>query len=259
MKTGSERNVPGQPESKNSERENVRRMPVMKQIAHMVSDFPEKFGIPRQSTLVEELESYVVFEPEYRNEDALRGLEQYSYIWVIWEFSEAVREEWSPTVRPPRLGGNTRMGVFATRSPFRPNPIGLSCVRLEALERHPDYGMMLKVRGADLMDGTPILDIKPYLPYVDSHPDALGGFAGKFEKYALQVEFPSELLSMVPEGKQAALIKILSNDPRPGYQKDAERIYGLDFAGITVRFRVKDKTLTVCEVVNTQEKTKRSW
>ena len=229
-------------------------IPVMKQVAHMVSDFPEKFGIPRQSTLVDELESYVVFEPEYRREDALRGLEEYSHIWLIWEFSEAVRDGWSPTVRPPRLGGNTRMGVFATRSPFRPNPIGLSCVRLEAVEKHPKYGMVLKVRGADLMDGTPILDIKPYLPHVDSHPEARGGFAGKFENYALTVEMPGTLLQKVPENRQKALLKLLANDPRPGYQKDPSRVYGLDFAGLTVKFRVDKEKLTVCEVTERKNK-----
>lgn len=223
-------------------------IPGMKQIAHMVSDFPEKFGIPRQSMLVDELESYVVFEPEYRREDALRGLEEYSHLWLIWEFSEAVRDGWSPTVRPPRLGGNTRMGVFATRSPFRPNPIGLSCVRLEALEKHPEYGMVLKVRGADLMNGTPILDIKPYLPHVDSHPEARGGFSGKFENYALTVEVPEEMLQKVPKNKRAALLKLLANDPRPGYQKDPSRVYGLDFAGFAVKFRVDSEKLTVCEV-----------
>lgn len=233
----------------NADRNNAeKKTSGLKPIAYMVSDFPEKFGIPRQSNLVEELESYIVFEPEYRNPDALRGLEEYSHIWVIWEFSEAVRDGWSPTVRPPRLGGNKRMGVFATRSPFRPNPVGLSSVRLEAIESHPEFGMILKVRGADLMNGTPILDIKPYLPHVDCHPDASGGFAGKFEDYGLLVEFPGELLEKVPKEKRTALRKVLENDPRPGYQKDEKRIYGLDFAGLTVRFRVSGDVLTVCAV-----------
>lgn len=219
-----------------------------RQIAHMISDFPEKFGIPRQSGLVEELEALVVFEPAYRSPEALRGLEEYSHIWLLWEFSETMRDEWSPTVRPPRLGGNKRMGVFATRSPFRPNPIGLSSVRLAAIEVHPQYGHVLRVRGADLLNGTPILDIKPYLPHVDSHPDASGGFASRFEHYALTVEFPEELLRRVPEEKREALYGVLRNDPRPAYQKEPTRIYGLSFAGLAVRFFVTDNVLTVCSV-----------
>lgn len=221
----------------------------LRRIGRILSDFPEKFGIPRQSGMVEELEALVVFEPEYRRPEALRGLEEYSHIWLLWEFSEARREEWSPTVRPPRLGGNIRMGVFATRSPFRPNPIGLSSVRLEGVEKHPDYGMALRVRGADLMNGTPILDIKPYLPHVDCHPQASGGFAGRFEHYGLQVEIPEKWLSMVPEGKRRALFGVLSNDPRPAYQKDPERIYAMSFAGMTVRFCVCGDRLTVCEIL----------
>ena len=226
-----------------------RPVPQFHRIAYMRNDFPEKFGIPRQSGLVEELEALIVFVPEYRRPEALKGLEEYSHIWLLWEFSEAERGEWSPTVRPPRLGGNTRMGVFATRSPFRPNPIGLSSVRLERVEEHPEYGKVLRVRGADLMDGTPILDIKPYLPHVDSHPEARGGFAGKFEHYGLQVEIPEALMDRVPEQKRKALRGILANDPRPAYQKDPERVYGMSFAGMTIRFRVCGDLLTVCEIL----------
>ena len=226
-----------------------RPVPQFHRIAYIWNDFPEKFGIPRQSGLVEELEALIVFVPEYRRPEALKGLEEYSHIWLLWEFSEAERGEWSPTVRPPRLGGNTRMGVFATRSPFRPNPIGLSSVRLERVEEHPEYGKVLRVRGADLMDGTPILDIKPYLPHVDSHPEARGGFAGKFEHYGLQVEIPEALMDRVPEQKREALRGILANDPRPAYQKDPERVYGMSFAGMTIRFRVCGDLLTVCEIL----------
>lgn len=230
-----------------------RQAPQFHRIAYIQSDFPEKFGIPRQSGLVEELEAMIVFEPEYRRPEALRGLEEYSHIWLIWEFSEAERDGWSPTVRPPRLGGNMRMGVFATRSPFRPNPIGLSSVRLEGVEEHTEYGLVLRVRGADLMNGTPILDIKPYLPHVDSHPDARSGFAGKFENYGLRVEIPKQWLDMVPVEKREALRGILENDPRPAYQKDPERIYGMSFAGMTVRFQVNGKLLTVCEIEKFQK------
>ena len=214
-------------------------------IARIRSDFPTKFGIPRQSGLVEDLRATVVFEPEYRNPDALRGLEEFSHLWLIWQFSQAVRENWSPTVRPPRLGGNTRMGVFATRSPFRPNPIGLSCVRLVGMEKDPELGHVLVVAGADLMDGTPILDIKPYLPYADSHPEALGGFTGNVGGKVLEVEFPPELLSQVPEDKREALIGVLSRDPRPSYQHDPERVYGMAFAGLEVRFSVDGDVLHV--------------
>ena len=214
-------------------------------IARIRSDFPTKFGIPRQSGLVEDLRATVVFEPEYRNPDALRGLEGFSHIWLIWQFSQAVRDGWSPTVRPPRLGGNTRMGVFATRSPFRPNPIGLSCVRLVGMEKDPELGHVLVVAGADLMDGTPILDIKPYLPYADSHPEALGGFTGNVEGKVLEVNFPPELLDQVPEDKREALIGVLSRDPRPSYQHDPERVYGMAFAGLEVRFSVDGDVLHV--------------
>ena len=217
-------------------------------IARMKSDFESKFGIPRQSGLVEELESLVVFEPEYRNPDALRGLEGFSHVWLIWEFSKAVREEWSPTVRPPRLGGNVRLGVFATRSPFRPNPIGLSCVKLLGIEQQPGLGTVLRVAGADLMDGTPIFDIKPYVPYADAHPGAASGFAGPDGGKVLEVDFPAELLKKVPEGKRSALAGVLAHDPRPQYQADPERVYGLGFAGLNVRFTVRDDRLTVVGV-----------
>jgi tRNA-Thr(GGU) m(6)t(6)A37 methyltransferase TsaA len=217
-------------------------------IARMKSDFPTKFGIPRQSGLVEELHSTIIFEPEFRNPDALRGIEEFSHIWLIWQFSEAVRQEWSPTVRPPRLGGNTRMGVFATRSPFRPNNLGLSSVKLLGVEHTKEYGMVLHVAGADLMDGTPIFDIKPYIPYGDSHPDATGGFTDQAKDFILQVQFPQHLLSKIPQDKQAAAIGVLSHDPRPSYQKQADRIYGLNFAGFDIRFQVNGDTLTVLEV-----------
>ena len=217
-------------------------------IARMRSDFPTKFGIPRQSGLVKELRSTIVFEPEFRNADALRGLEDFSHLWIIWQFSQAVRQEWSPTVRPPRLGGNTRMGVFATRSPFRPNNLGLSSVRLLGVEQHPALGPVIHVAGADLMDGTPIFDIKPYIPYGDCHPDATGGFTDSAGDFLLQVEFPRELLELLPEGKRASAIGVLSHDPRPSYQQDPDRIYGLPFAGFDIRFTVENKTLTVKEV-----------
>ena len=218
-------------------------------IARMKSDFPTKFGIPRQSGLVEELHSTIIFEPDFRNPDALRGIEEFSHIWLIWQFSEAVRQEWSPTVRPPRLGGNTRMGVFATRSPFRPNNLGLSSVKLLGVEHTKEYGTVLHVAGADLMDGTPIFDIKPYIPYGDSHPDATGGFTDQAKDFILQVQFPQHLLSKLPQDKQTAAIGVLSHDPRPSYQKQADRIYGLNFAGFDIRFQVNGDTLTVLEVL----------
>ena len=217
-------------------------------IARMKSDFPSKFGIPRQSGLVDELVSTIIFEPEFRNEDALRGIEEFSHIWLIWQFSEAVRQEWSPTVRPPRLGGNTRMGVFATRSPFRPNALGLSSVRLLGVEQTKEHGTVLHVAGADLMDGTPIFDIKPYIPYGDSHPEATGGFTDRTGDFILDVNFPKELLKHLPEDKQKAAVAVLSHDPRPSYQRDPERIYGLPFAGFDIRFTVQDNTLTVIEI-----------
>lgn len=217
-------------------------------IAKMRSDFPTKFGIPRQSTLVEELQSTIVFEPDFRNADALRGIEGFSHIWIIWQFSEAVRSDWSPTVRPPRLGGNIRMGVFATRSPFRPNNLGLSCVKLIGIEHTETEGTVLHVAGADLMDGTPIFDIKPYIPYSDSFPEASGGFTDTAEDFLLNVEFPPHLLELLPKSKQQAAIGVLSHDPRPSYQRKSDRIYGLSFAGFDIRFTVQEKTLTVCEV-----------
>lgn len=217
-------------------------------IARIHTDFPKKFGIPRQSGLVEDLKAEIVFEPEYRNPDAFRGIEEFSHIWLIWEFSEAVRDTWSPTVRPPRLGGNKRMGVFATRSPFRPNAVGLSSVRLDSVEIHPEKGPVLHVSGADLMDGTPIYDIKPYLPFADSHPDAVGGFADRTKEYALQVEIPAELMGKIESGKQDALKAVLAHDPRPSYQNDPERIYGMEFAGYEVKFRVEGSVLIVTEI-----------
>jgi len=217
-------------------------------IARMKSDFPSKFGIPRQSGLVDALRSTIVFEPEFRNPDALRGLTDYSHLWIIWQFSEAVRKQWSPTVRPPRLGGNTRLGVFATRSPFRPNNLGLSSVKIIGTEDTAQYGTVIHVAGADLMDGTPIFDIKPYIPYSDCHPDATGGFTDNADDFILEVEFPYMLMDKIPKNKHSALIGVLSHDPRPSYQKDPDRIYGLNFAGFDIRFTVRDKTLTVCEV-----------
>ena len=214
-------------------------------IARMHSDFATKFGIPRQSGLVEELRSTIVFEPEYRNSDALRGIEDFSHLWIIWQFSEAVRQGWSPTVRPPRLGGNTRMGVFATRSPFRPNNLGLSCVKLLGVEHTEKYGTVLHVGGADLMDGTPIFDIKPYIPYSDCKPKASGGFTDHAGDFLLEVDFPQELLKKLPEEKQKAAVGVLSHDPRPSYQKSADRVYGLNFAGFDIRFTVAGNRLTV--------------
>lgn len=220
-------------------------------IANIHSDFPTKFGIPRQSGLVEELTAKIVFTPDYRAPEAVRGLEDFSHIWLIWQFSKAVREHWSPTVRPPRLGGNMRMGVFATRSPFRPNAIGLSCVRLLKVEPNTPEGPVLTVAGADLMDGTPILDIKPYIPYADCQMEATGGFTDTAGDFLLKVEFPPELLSMVPEDRREALIGVLRHDPRPSYQRKPERVYGMEFAGVNVRFKVAEDTLLVvdCEKV----------
>lgn len=219
-------------------------------IAHIHTDFSSKFGIPRQSGLVDELEATIVFEPEYRNPDALRGIEEYSHLWLLWQFSECADKEWTPTVRPPRLGGNKRMGVFATRSPFRPNPIGLSSVKLIGVEKTENNGYILRVAGADLLDGTPIYDIKPYLPYVDSHPEASNGFALDEKEGSLTVELPDELLKKIPSEKQAALIAVLAQDPRPGYQDIPERIYGIEFAGLDVRFRVENSVLSVVEIIN---------
>ena len=225
----------------------------MKQIAHIETEFPTKFGLPRQSGLVDGLRAAVVFEPEYRVEEALRGIEEWSHLWLIWEFSDAKRENWSPTVRPPRLGGNTRVGVFATRSPYRPNPVGLSCVRLEKVEKTPDRGAVIWVRGADLKDGTPIYDIKPYLPYADSHPEASGGFAEAALSHRLQVEWDETVPSPFSDERRAALLQVLSLDPRPAYQNDPDRVYGFEFAGYTVRFSVDGNVLFVKEIVKTDE------
>ena len=217
-------------------------------IARMHSDFATKFGIPRQSGLVEELRSTIVFEPEYRNAAALRGIEDFSHLWLIWQFSEAVRTGWSPTVRPPRLGGNTRMGVFATRSPFRPNNLGLSSVRLLGVEHTAEFGTVLHVGGADLMDGTPIFDIKPYVPYGDCHPEATGGFTDTAGDFLLEVDFPAHLLALLPPEKRDAAIGVLSHDPRPSYQRKPDRIYGLTFAGFDIRFQVDQTQLRVVSV-----------
>lgn len=214
-------------------------------VARIRSDFPAKFGVPRQSGLIEELTAAVIFEPPYRNMEAVRGLEAFSHIWLIWQFSQARRDSWSPTVRPPRLGGNTRMGVFATRSPFRPNAIGLSSVRLTHIEQHPDFGPVLHVAGADLIDGTPIYDIKPYLPRFDSHPDAAGGFTDNLAEELLTVDFPSALLALFPQDRQQALLSVLAHDPRPAYQDDPVRLYGLSFAGYDIGFTVCGQILTV--------------
>lgn len=224
------------------------KQPELKIIAHIYTDFTEKFGIPRQSGLTPGLLAKIVFEPEYRDVNAFRGLEGYSHIWLLWQFSKAIREDWLPMVHPPRLGGNTLMGVFATRSPFRPNPIGLSSVKLERVEVHEKLGPVLVVSGADILDGTPIYDIKPYLAYTDSHPEAVGGFSDQVRDYALQVEFPPQLLDRIPTDRRQGLMEVLAQDPRPSYQNDPERKYGFQFAGFDVRFRVNDGVITVCEV-----------
>lgn len=224
----------------------------MKPIGWIHSDFQDKFGIPRQSGLIEELRAVVTFAPEYRVKEAFRGLEGFSHIWLLWEFSQSVRESWSPTVRPPRLGGNRRLGVFATRSPFRPNPIGLSCVRLERVDLDAQEGPLLHVQGADLLDGTPIFDVKPYLPYADCRPEAAGGFAAEAPESRLTVELPRELAEKLPEEKRAALLGVLAGDPRPSYQNDPERVYGMSFAGFNVRFRVEGDRLTVQEIVRSE-------
>ena len=221
----------------------------MKTIARIHTDFPTKFGIPRQSGIIPSLQGRIVFEPEYRISEAVRGLEDFSHIWLLWEFSEAVRDSWSPTVRPPRLGGNVRKGVFATRSPFRPNPIGLSSVRLEKIDINPNLGPVLYVSGADLMDGTPIYDIKPYIAYTDSHPEAVSGFASTPAEFLLEVGFPESLLQKVPENQRKSLIDVLAHDPRPQYQDDPERVYGMKFAGLDVKFKVDKMLLTVVEVL----------
>ncbi len=222
----------------------------LKVIAHIHSDFKTKFGIPRQSGIVDELQSTVVFEPEYSNKDAFRDIEQFSHLWLIWQFSEAVRDDWSPTVRPPRLGGNKRVGVFATRSPFRPNSLGLSCVKLIDVYEDEQSRVCLNVSGADLMDGTPIFDVKPYLAFADSIPDSIGGFADERYSYSLKVNFDDSLISILPESKRNSAIKVLEHDPRPSYQKDPERIYGMEFAGFEIKFKVNMDELTVISVKN---------
>ena len=221
----------------------------MKIIAHIFNDFPKKFGIPRQSGIIESLQGRIVFEPEYRNPEAIRGLEEFSHIWLVWEFSEAKRDEWSPTVRPPRLGGNVRKGVFATRSPFRPNPIGLSSVKLERIETDPKLGPVLHVSGADLMDGTPIYDIKPYVSYADSHPDARSGFVDETGWQPLEVEMPENCAALFAADELEALRQTLALDPRPRYHDDPSRVYGMPFGDYDVRFRVGDGVLRVIECV----------
>lgn len=220
----------------------------LKAIATIHTPYESKFGVPRQSGVVNSLESTIVFGPEFRNKDALRGIEGYDYLWLIWSFSEAIRSDWSPTVRPPRLGGNVRRGVFATRSPFRPNPLALSSVRLLRVEERGELGSVLVVDGADMMDGTPIYDIKPFIPYADNHPDARGGFTNDTSGYTLAVTFPEQLLEQVPVSHREALRGVLAHDPRPSYQHDPERVYGMEFAGMEIRFRVDGEQLIVCSV-----------
>ena len=224
----------------------------MKIIGRIKSELPGKFGIPRQAGLVPELKSKLIFEPEYRNEAALRGLESFSHVWLVWDFSEAHKADWSPTVRPPRLGGNERMGVFATRSPFRPNPIGLSCVKLLEIEKDKEYGPVLVLGGADLMDGTPVFDVKPYIVYADSHPEATAGFTARNTDYRLFVEFLCDLPKDFDESRRKALAGILAEDPRPHYQNDSERIYGFGFAGYEIKFRVDGQKLSVVSIEKAQ-------
>lgn len=222
----------------------------MKEIAHIETNFPEKFGIPRQSGLVESLKARIIFEPEFRTADAFKGLEEYSHIWIIWKFSKAERKNWSATVKPPRLGGNKRMGVFATRSPFRPNPIGLSSVKLEKIVQEEGLGTVLYVSGADLMDGTPIYDIKPYLAYTDSHPEAMGGFADQVKDHKLEVEFPPEYRNGMPEDIYESVVGILEQDPRPSYIQDPERVFGVTYHHYNIKFQVDEKLLRVIAVEN---------
>ena len=216
-------------------------------IGHIENDYKEKFGIPRQSGLVQSMISRIVFEPEYRDINAVRGMEGYTHLWLIWQFSENMNAGWTPTVRPPRLGGNVRMGVFATRSPFRPNPLGLSCVELEKVELEEE-GPVIYVKGADLMDGTPIFDIKPYVPYADSYPEAGSGFAGDVFEHHLKVEVSDEVLQKIPENKVEALFEILAGDPRPGYQRDPNRIYGMEYGDMNIKFHVKEDILEIIQV-----------
>jgi tRNA-Thr(GGU) m(6)t(6)A37 methyltransferase TsaA len=224
----------------------------MKVIAHIHTDFPTKFGIPRQSGIIASLQGRIVFEPEYRIAEAVRGLEDFSYIWILWEFSKTVRDTWSPTVRPPRLGGNIRKGVFATRSPFRPNPIGLSSVRLEKVDIDAKLGPVLYVSGADMMDGTPIYDIKPYIAYTDSHPDAASGFASIPAEYLLEVNISDTMLQSVHENQRESLIDVLAHDPRPQYQNDPERVYGMAFGDVEVKFKVDRGLLTVLQITTSE-------
>lgn len=231
-----------------SDEKRLQRQRNMKPIARITTDFPTKFGVPRQSGIIASLKGRVVFEPAYRNPEAVRGLEEFSHIWLLWEFSEAKREDWSPTVRPPRLGGNIRKGVFATRSPFRPNPIGLSSVKLDKVEIDPQLGPVLHVSGADLMDGTPIYDIKPYIAYTDSHPDAISGFASKPAEYLLEVDFPETLLQKVNHDLRESLVEVLAHDPRPQYHDDPKRVYGMEFGGYEVLFVVNKTQLTVVDI-----------
>lgn len=220
----------------------------MKIIAHIRTDFPDKFGIPRQSGLVKDLTGKIIFEPEYRNPEAVRGLEEFSHIWLLWKFSESKKEHWSATVKPPRLGGKKRVGVFASRSPFRPNDIGLSSVRLERIEPDGQSGPVLYVAGIDLMDGTPIYDIKPYIPMSDCHPEATEGYTKETKQHRLKVEFPEAYLRVFPEEKRRAVLGVLAEDPRPAYVQDEERVYGVSFAGYDVKFRVIQDTLRVCGI-----------
>lgn len=226
---------------------------LLKPIAHIKNDFKEKFGIPRQSGLVEKLSAQIIFEDEYAVADAVRGLQEYSHLWLIWQFSKAVREDWSPTVRPPRLGGNTRIGVFATRSPYRPNPIGLSVVRIENICIDETGKPVITVLGADLLDGTPIYDIKPYLPYADCIPEAEGGFTAKISEKKLKVECEPLLLDRLPEEKRNALLEVLSLDPRPSYHNDPNRVYGMSFANVEVKFKTDGEILTVTDIVKSAE------
>lgn len=223
-------------------------------IARIHTDFPTKFGIPRQSGLVRELRGEILFEPEYRRAEALLGIGEFSHLWLLWEFSEARRDKWSATVCPPRLGGREKRGVFATRSPFRPNPIGLSCVKLEQVILEGEDAPKLIVSGADLMDGTPIYDIKPYLPYADAHPEAAGGFGQAHREDGIEVVFPGELLERLPEEKRAAALHVLQQDPRAAYNKQPDYVYGMAFAGFDIRFTVRENILTVCDVIETEGK-----
>lgn len=222
---------------------------VIKPIAKIYNDFPSKFGIPRQSGRIEELKSKIIFEKEFRNEDSLRGIEQFSHLWLIWEFSENNNEDWNATVRPPRLGGNKRIGVFASRSPFRPNSLGLSCVKLETVEKDEKHGIVLTVSGADLMNGTPIYDIKPYIPYTDCIENAQGGFAEENKDYKAEVEISEELLKIIPKNKKEALIKVLEDDPRPSYKKDIEKAYGFPFAEWEIKFTAKGNKIIVTDII----------